>query len=399
MTPTGTGAASVTGRQAVSRLTRFLRLQSRLEAHKPTFSKFLGLSVSPTAENGDGDDGAETVLRGESFSVSDRWNSRQKKASLVVRYRFPHRLKQLESPRNSGPSLSTYASILDDATTLGIIGAAPKNPRPGVSVVLEARWGAGAGPAVSRVGDEVDIVTSVTKLGRTLGFVRAEVRDPSNENALVCSFDHVKYLPTGWVLGLLLTPVGMWCLECILRYLGPYLPNNNHKTDKGEDEADDDVYAGILDSYRTTGDTTATFRFGQVHANGMGGLHGGVHAILMERLGKTVAQRELSKVVAAGGGGGDSSSSPPPSGALCEVDCERLKVTYQSSAASSSSRSLELRAVVLDPPRPGRPSVTLRVEIVRSGRKRSRDGDSTVVVVSEGILTFAIISSKGKKDQ
>merc|ERR1712194_959362 len=125
----------------------------------------------------------------------------------------------------------------------------------------------------------------------------------------------------------------------------------------------------------------------------MGGLHGGVQAILMERLGKQVAQKELRKLV----GSSNSSSSSSQ-----RVECERLQVSYQSSA----SKFLELRAYVIDPPRPDRLSVTLRIEILRDRKKGSSNTSSNTtgkakpskptVVVSEGILTFGIASSKPK---
>lgn len=313
---------------------------------------------------------------------------------MVFRYRFPpnDRLRYLDGgdeedrtiqnriPRaRLSPSLSTYASILDEVTTFGIISATPKHPRPGVSVTMQSQWGPGA-HASSRdeaLLEEVDIVTTITKLGRTLGFVRAEVRDPSNNDSLICHFDHVKYLPPGWVLGMVLTPVGMWGLDLFLRYFLPYFKK---RSSNGIEEEQN--HLGIMDSFQQTSDTTATFRYGPQHSNGFGGLHGGVQAVLMERLGKTVAQNEMLKV----------------NSSIHDVLCERLQVSYQSSA----SEVLELRAHVIDPPGLDRPSITLRIEILRS--HKSKDGSNDISnlkqskrgVVSEGILTFVNASSKTK---
>ena len=373
------------GKDTIRRLVDFVRLQARLEANKPTFSKFLGMSLS---EN---DKGCGSV-REDLFSFH-RGQDEQKQ-SLVFRYRFPshHRWKHLD-PTIDGPSLSTYTSILDDVTTLAIISQAAKHPRPGVSVSMQSQWGPGAQKLLQQpqtLLEEVDIVTTITKKGRTLGFVRAEVRDPSNQNATICYFDHVKYLPTGWVLGIMLSPFGMWCLNLFLRYLAPYFHSKNSSSSISNTEEN---YKGIMDSYQQTSDTQATFRFGQQHSNGMGGLHGGVQAILMERFGKQVAQKEIRKLV----GSSNSSSSSSQ-----RVECERLQVSYQSSA----SKFLELRAYVIDPPRPDRLSVTLRIEILRDRKKGSSNTSSNTagkvkpskptVVVSEGILTFGIASLKPK---
>lgn len=382
------------GKDVVRNLLGFLRLQAKLDAGTPTFSKFLGLSVSPTET-----DDQKAIVRDDRFSFVHRssGDQKQQQQSMVFRYRFPpnERLRQLDEggtdnehkslrARRNGPSLSTYTSILDEVTTLYLVSSAKKHPRPGVSVTMQSQWGPGAAAHHARSSssdddpEEVDIVTTITKRGRTLGFVRAEVRDPSNNDSLICHFDHVKYLPTGWVLGLMLTPVGRWCLNLLLTYVLPLF--------RKEQDSTKEDFTGIMDSFAQTSDTTATFRFGPKHSNGIGGLHGGVQAVLMERLGRSVAQNELQKSGLLG------------SGIEHSVDCERLAVSYQSSA----SRVLELRAHVLDPPRPDRPSVTLRIEIVRGSDKTINSGTSKrgVVVVSEGILTFSTNASSSKpKDQ
>jgi acyl-coenzyme A thioesterase PaaI-like protein len=426
MTPTGlvASAASGKGKDAIRNLMGFMRLQARLEGNRPTFSKFLGLSVSPTMEtettrNGDktnnaivredrfwfvGRSGGSSSSTTSTSSKHQEQEEHQEQQSLVFRYRFPpnNRLRHFDfdeiAHRRRGPNLATYTSILDEVTTLSIISAAQPNPRPGVSVTMQSQWGPGRADVEDGrpPPEEVDIVTTITKTGRTLGFVRAEVRDPSNNDSLICYFDHVKYLPTGWMLGLMLTPVGMWCLDLVLRYVVPSFRNNKESVSNSNSK-NDDGHARIMDSFQQTSDTTATFRWGPQHANGIGGLHGGVQAILMERLGRTVAQNELLKAANR-----TSNISNNKSSIHNNVECERLQVSYQSSA----SKVLELRAHVIDPPAGEPPqcdaSVTLRIEILRSGgpKSSSRDGggprEPGRVVVSEGILTFANVSSKPK---
>ena len=406
----------------IRNLMDFLRIQARLEANKETFSQFLGLS--------------DASVREDRFSFLERSNTmnsssdeQESSSSLVFRYKFPphDRLLYLDGDvdvddlprqRHNRPSLSTYTSILDEVTTFGIISADLQNPRPGVSVTMQAQWGKAHAKATTPSLEEVDIVTTITKKGRTLGFVRAEVRDPSNNDDVICYFDHIKYLPPGWMLGLMLTPVGRWCLDLYSRYILPYLMNNSSKKKVSSLHANNNNYNGkenethsrIMESFQKTSDMSATFRFGPQHSNGFGGLHGGVQAILMERLGRTVARNELMRL--------NHSDSPTAAAAvstITDVECERLQVSYQSSA----SRYLELRAHIIDPPRLDHPSVTLRIEILRGQKPIIDNGieneDTTgpdpdvsnkaahrlskakrVVVVSEGILTFVATNASSK---
>ena len=204
--------------------------------------------------------------------------------------------------------------------------------------------------------EEVDIVTTITKRGRTLAFVRAEVRDPSNNDGVICYFDHVKYLPVGWMASLLFTPMGMWCLNLYLRYILPYVYTNTYQDGGGGGgggksknmEPMNSEHSKIMDSFQKTSDTTATFQFGEQHTNGFGGLHGGVQAILMEYLGQSVAQNELLKFHLNYSNDSNSSSSSSSSSDMV-VECERLQISYQSSA----SRVLELSLIhISEPTRP-----------------------------------------------
>jgi hypothetical protein len=132
-------------------------------------------------------------------------------------------------------------SIMDEVTTFGLISSTPQHPRPGASVTMQSQWGpqkvASASSSAETatdnnnddddasssmiLGEEVDIVTTITKMGRNLGFVRAEVRDPST-GGVICFFDHVKYLPPGWLFSIILTSIGRWFIDNI------YLRSNNN---------------------------------------------------------------------------------------------------------------------------------------------------------------------------
>ena len=455
----------------------FLRLQSRLEAKngKPTYAHFLGLSASPVIMNNDGvfdDDDDPSFVQENQFSFLEKSNTDEQKKeppSLVFRYRFPSndRLRYLfEDPhyyedeqsragikpqqqqqqqqqqhlrhRHRRHNLSTYMSIMDEVTTFGLISATPQHPRPGVSVTIQSQWGphkVGSSSSSSSsvetamdsdnddndasssmiLGEEVDIVTTITKMGRNLGFVRAEVRDPST-GGVICFFDQVKYLPPGWLFSIILTPIGRWFIDNIyLRYnnnvhhkrsviASTQNTNNDHSNDDNNNGND---YSGITDSFHITSDTTASFRFGPQHTNGFGGLHGGFQAILMERLGQVVARNEFLQLFnTTSSSSSSSTTTDDPSGddainyhnnnvgVDLDVECERMQVSYQSSA---STRRLELCAYVIDPPRLDRPSITLRIEILRHS-KQPKDNSShrKSVVVSEGILTFVEKTSYSK---
>ncbi len=339
----------MTSKATIRRLMDFVRLHPRLEPNKPIFSHFLGLKVAKT------DDDIRAPVRADRFSFNEQ-------QQLVFRYRFPddNRFAQLQT---NEPSLSTYTSILDELTTYAVAAAPKNNPRPGISVTMSSQWGLAASRSAP---EEVDIVTTITKRGRTLAFVRAEVRDPK-DHGVICFHEHVKYLPLGRVFSWILSPFGTWCLNLFLKYLAPYFS----KFQKAKPEIDYDP--NILETYEQTSETTATFRFGAKHCNPLGGFHGGMQTILMEKLGTAVAQTELQRVLGSKN--------------AVFAECQSLSVSYQSSA----SRVLELQAHVLDPPRADSPSVKLRIEILR------KNTSSRKVVVSEGILTFGMASSK--KDQ
>ena len=200
-------AAPSKGKNTIRSLMDFLRVQARLEANKETFSQFLGLSVSTTDDDANHEDKG-AIVRADRFSFLER-SSSSGHESLVFRYRFPpnDRLRYLEQDEDDEDNkqrrtqngivrgrrhhlpLSTYTSILDEVTTFGVVSASPEHPRPGVSVTMQLQWGPARHAKTEGSSlEEVDIVTTLTKKGRTLGFVRAEVRDPSN-NDVICYFD------------------------------------------------------------------------------------------------------------------------------------------------------------------------------------------------------------------
>jgi hypothetical protein len=84
-------------------------------------------------------------------------------------------------------------------------------------------------------------------------------------------------------------------------------------------------------------------------------LHGGIQAILIERLGQVVARNEFLQLLYTTSSSSSSSTDDPSGddtiddrynnvGVNVDVECERMQVSYQSSA---STRRLELCAYVI----------------------------------------------------
>lgn len=455
----------------IDRLMRFLQLQARWEdfiGGNGGFANFLGLSTTTTSSSSrptvlrtpDADDDGSSVnasssnhsyggIRANQFSFIDSekpYLGESRIPSMVFRYELPvKRLGNVMTKKNddlkSGNSflddsnnndeehhcihLSTLTSILDEVTTLGMIAATLPSgyPRPGVSVTMATQWGPGGMTSLgwnkNKNGRTIDIVTTITKKGQNLGFIRAEVKDPISGD-VICYFQHTKYLPVGWLMGIVLSPLGRWGLSSCSEYLFPLgkmiqsiaALSNGRSTTTISTAADDD----ILHSFQLTGPSTAMFEVGPQHTNGFGGLHGGVQAMLMELLGREVSKRTFlahsSSHMALSSSSSSFDGSPTShsnnNNNNISIFCDRLQISYQSSA----SKFVELQAFVMmtdeqhdQQQQLDRSVITIRIVIVRAGNL-GKDGTERVpssssslslpgttkpvVIVSEGILSFVV---------
>jgi acyl-coenzyme A thioesterase PaaI-like protein len=357
---------------AVQTLIDFLSLQGRLESVQKTqgFCHFLDLSWTNNCSNSN--------VNVERFSLVKDTASSYRQSSLIYRYRIPNSIRHLDEDENDSKiQLSTYTSILDEVSTWMMTMATFPNPRPGVSVSMGTEWGSfprsqqqQQQQLSSKQDEEVNIITTLTKKGQTLGFLRCEVQCPQTGD-VICYFQHTKYLDLGWKLKLILTPPGRWFVQFGLRYVVPLFLYE----DKTIEQTEDAKNQNIMESFRMTSYTTAKFQVGKEHSNGFGGLHGGVQAILMERLGREVARYKLKDVVG---------SAAERTERIAGLDCTRLNISYQSPA----KKQLHLEAFVMDL-RPLEKSITLRIVIRRD---ESDDTDNLQqVIVSEGILSFAVV--------
>jgi acyl-coenzyme A thioesterase PaaI-like protein len=183
-------------RKNIQGLLNLLHLQAKME-RAPGFSHFLGFSPQH--------------LHPSLFCYD--------KNRLDFRYKLSHELALPTKTDTSTVTLSTYLAILDEVTTWACMASQPKNPRPGVSVNFQMDWGPAAHLGTA-LGSEVDITATVTKTGRNLGFLRAEVRDQET-GQLVCFGSHTKFMPLAKPMEFLLSPWGQWGLNLYAKYILP----------------------------------------------------------------------------------------------------------------------------------------------------------------------------------
>jgi acyl-coenzyme A thioesterase PaaI-like protein len=349
-------------KKSIPVLLDFLRLQNRLEEFqgKHGFGDFLGLTVSEETHN----NSYYTDRHSGSVCKVDLWweetGISPYQPALVYRYHLPDCLKFLNVNNENGGTLasndiqlSTYMSILDEVSTWSMILGTFPHPRPGVSVNMSAEWT--CTNKSTHPQKSVDVVTTLTKTGQNIGFLRCDVRDPETSQVL-CQFQHTKYLNPDWLFRLLLAPPVRWVLEQASQHLFPYLLNLRTRKQK---EMHDNQ--NILDSFEIIDSSTATFQVRSHHTNGFGGLHGGVQAILMENLGRAVVKQHIPNAK--------------------HIKCKRISVSYQSSA----SRRIRLGAFVVQS-QPAEGTIKLRVTVERD--KKDVSTSEPTVLVSEGILEY-----------
>eukprot|EP00529_Nitzschia_sp_RCC80_P012217 CAMPEP_0113462636 /NCGR_PEP_ID=MMETSP0014_2-20120614/12207_1 /TAXON_ID=2857 /ORGANISM="Nitzschia sp." /LENGTH=561 /DNA_ID=CAMNT_0000354531 /DNA_START=369 /DNA_END=2058 /DNA_ORIENTATION=- /assembly_acc=CAM_ASM_000159 len=353
--------------------------------------------------------------------------------------------------------LSCLVALLDEVTTWSIImetlspsssnNKSNGHSRPGVSVSLCARWvddgnnnnniGNDGGHDDSttprrattilrplQAGNHIDISTTITKLGTTMGFCRADVVD-CNTQRPICTFEHIKYLPTGssWFLYLGLSPVGQFLLKLYVTYIlqHPWFvrqkrqrqrrrqsrrirPNENADTTTNEENDQSSSSLGLLDTLVFTSPQDATFTVKDIHTNGFGGLQGGVQAILMEQVASRLATQYFYNEGERGEDENDNNDANTTNAVDVDaVECTQLQISYQSTA----SKQVHLHAEIIS--LSGlKNEVTVRVVIFKNSKKskKTKQAGSTaavkesedpvsadvVVVVSEGIMASEVVN-------
>ena len=106
---------------------------------------------------------------------------------LVYRFKIPQRLCGENGVLALGVILSLFDSVSSHAMILS-----DKTHRPGVSVSLEAEY-----LSTISAGEEIELISRVVKLGKTMGFASCLIRRVSDGRDCVRG-QHIKYLPMGY---------------------------------------------------------------------------------------------------------------------------------------------------------------------------------------------------------
>ena len=251
--------------------------------------------------------------------------------TLVARYSFPDRLG---TPHGSGSTktvdLATILAVFDEVSTWALFGA-DRTRRPGVSVSLSAtaHWSTQRGfeeprrsptttVAPPRCGENLEVVTTVQQLGRTLGFLSVELRRPlgdakspatsgmPQQSELIASGRHVKYLPMPG-----LGPRGLVAWDWVFHPAAAPLAKALIKPSK--EASDAPSVSSSLDSWFASLEPLSGEQLGEEisissegksfifessldHRNGMGTTHGGCQAILAAGAARKVFDRTLAGV-------------------------------------------------------------------------------------------------------
>eukprot|EP00545_Synedropsis_sp_CCMP1620_P000857 CAMPEP_0119030078 /NCGR_PEP_ID=MMETSP1176-20130426/40850_1 /TAXON_ID=265551 /ORGANISM="Synedropsis recta cf, Strain CCMP1620" /LENGTH=307 /DNA_ID=CAMNT_0006986443 /DNA_START=53 /DNA_END=976 /DNA_ORIENTATION=- len=248
-----------------------------------------------------------------------------KEKILTYQYKFT------EDVDKATPGL--LMAIMDELTTNACFGVGQPSA-PGVSLQMQVELAADVQALQS---DEMDVVSTVVKLGRTISFTRCEF---FQNKKLIAFGSHVKYMKTGsYVMDIVFNNAWAWNLYEF--FAGDSVP------DQYEEKH---LWKGVIGpclEYQNIGD--ATFSINSEHVNPMGGLHGGCHALLLEMVGETLAKDMLK-----------------PEG-LDMLVLESLQIDYHSIAKGKVKVVAEALVV-------GVKTLQMRVGIYRSNGRMASEG-------------------------
>jgi len=320
---------------AVESLLTFLKGGGLQPGSKPGFGHSLRLSYN--------------TLNKERVSVSDN------KKTLTYRYCF--------AEHATHPSVGLYTALMDELTTDACFIAVSPHP-PGVSLQMQTEL---------LVKDHhkkpqealpkyVDIVNTVTKLGRTVSHTRTDFVCASTQTLLAFS-SHVKYMPTGSrLLDFLFTN------KFVYRIYGQYLlPQQGDPKLYPKRELRKEVIGSSLEHH---GLGRASFHITREHTNPFGAMHGGCHAMVMEQAAEAYAKVELLK-----------ENEAPAENKKCTGDSplvllEAMHIDFLGAAKGTVDVLCETIGKV-----DGEPSIHLRVMLMQNEK-----------ILSEGKLRYSLLS-------
>lgn len=251
--------------KSVTKLLDFLKIYNRVESMPGFATTALGLSYTSVAQ-----------------LINEEHNNLSFQQPATLRLRYPY--QKLLQGGLTIDSLSTHLTLMDEVTTWAFVLADPIRSRAGVSVCLESCWGL-YDPTLLLADNNKDTVVeleaTVTKIGRNLGFVRAEIYNDNNKQ-LICYGSQIKYLPMGIVTDFALSSKAWELTKLFTNYC------------LKEPASHDSSAINLFDSFRWVvnpltsvslplNKTIASFSASTTHASLGGRIHGGCHGVLMER--------------------------------------------------------------------------------------------------------------------
>jgi len=193
--------------------------------------------------------------------------------TLTYRYRFG----STDIPK---ATVGIYTALMDELSTNACVLVGQPSP-PGASIQFQTELLDKNFQAVQ----ELDVVNTVTKLGRTIAHTRTDFLCAISGKKLAFS-SHIKYMPTGSrLMDWLFTSRRAWDM-----YMAVMGPADNLPVYK-EKELIADVIRNHLEFHHNG---RATFNSCQEHVNPFGAMHGGCQAMVIEQAGEAYALAELS---------------------------------------------------------------------------------------------------------
>ena len=213
--------------------------------------------------------------------TKDRISVTNQNKTLTYRYQLTEHVPK--------PSVGLYTALMDELSTNACFAAGSPSP-PGVSLQMQTElltksFHHKQPSHFHQVGHEIDIVNTVTKLGKKVSHTRTDFYCATTKKPLAFS-SHVKYMPTGnRLLDLLFTNKFLYGL-----YANSFLPRRGEPKMYDEKPLVKDV---IGSSFQHHGLGRSSFHVTREHTNPFGALHGGCHAMIMEQAGEAYARAEL----------------------------------------------------------------------------------------------------------
>lgn len=184
-------------------------------------------------------------------------------------------------------TVGLFTALMDELSTNACFAAGLPSP-PGVSLQMQTELLVNVGTNAQEflLPNEIEIVNTVTKLGRTVSHTRTDFYCAATRKPLAFS-SHVKYMPTGSrLLDFVLSNKRIfgWYEKWYHQRLGKQVPVYEEKH----------LIREVLgSSLEYTNAQQGRFHITREHTNPFGAMHGGCHAMVMEQAGATFAQSEL----------------------------------------------------------------------------------------------------------